>query len=352
MVVKPTVGQDVHVVHMHQKFVLFVGLFVIVAVTLIQSITTTKGCTSSNRPSSWGNDGKKHKNKHYSSFQPSNKILIKKYEPSMVEKYVMDNAEGKLSYLNLTGHDGNTTAYGCGIWTDPTSTPYYKQLRQFTTELRTYNTFVSKFKRNSPYDLRRDIREQGNHDVCDTLEVVKGGPLQIFQSGVLSRVGNDGGYVEPLLPPLRHPDLCLNKALYVMDMRYIIQDFASLCRKLKPHSRVVFVDMGAALDFHAGGKDNIMPAVYITQMYQKFGFHFDHIYAFELKQKDPADVYRRIPEDLRAAYHWFNVGVDSDPDSPNNPFNILLKNFDEDDFIVVKLGKKLGMANRERSIEQ
>jgi hypothetical protein len=40
---------------------------------------------------------------------------------------------------------------------------------------------------------------------------------------------------------------------------------------------------------------------------------------------------------MRASYHWINVGVDADPTSDLNPFKMLLENFDEDDFIVVKL---------------
>jgi hypothetical protein len=153
-------------------------------------------------------------------------------------------------------------------------------------------------------------------------------------------VGNGGGFVEPLLPPLRSQEICFDASVRtnLLSMAYLIQDFASLCRKLQPHSRIVFVDMGAALDFHRKAGD-MKPAVYITHMYQRFGFHFDHIYAFEMKPKNPVGVYSQIPDDLRAAYHWFNVGVDADPDSRNNPFNMLLEKFNEDDFIVVKLGK-------------
>jgi hypothetical protein len=38
-----------------------------------------------------------------------------------------------------------------------------------------------------------------------------------------------------------------------------------------------------------------------------------------------------------ASYHWINVGVSADPTSSLNPLKMLLENFNEEDFIVVKL---------------
>ncbi|KAL3903913.1 MAG: hypothetical protein SGARI_005166, partial [Bacillariaceae sp.] len=130
---------------------------------------------------------------------------------------------------------------------------------------------------------------------------------------------------------MRHPGICEDKRKWLMSMDYLVHDFGQMCRKLKRHSRTVFVDMGAALDFHAAGTT---PAVYVTHTYHKFGFKFDHIYAYELRIKDPKDVYERIPDDLKSAYHWYNVGVDADPNSPNNPLKMIKDNFNEDDFVV------------------
>jgi hypothetical protein len=109
-----------------------------------------------------------------------------------------------------------------------------------------------------------------------------------------------------------------------------------MCRKLKRTSRIVLVDMGASLDFHGGGPSS-MPAVYLTQLYRKFGFKFDHIYAYEVTPQEPAHVFERVPDELMASYHWINVGVSADPTSSLNPLKMLLQNFNEDDFIVIKL---------------
>jgi hypothetical protein len=60
------------------------------------------------------------------------------------------------------------------------------------------------------------------------------------------------GYVEPLLPPLRHPDFCKKgrnvRIRAVYDLSYLVHDFGAMCRRLKRHSRIVLVDMGASLE--------------------------------------------------------------------------------------------------------
>mmetsp|Transcript_25821 Transcript_25821/g.54573 ORF Transcript_25821/g.54573 Transcript_25821/m.54573 type:complete len:129 (+) Transcript_25821:401-787(+) len=44
-----------------------------------------------------------------------------------------------------------------------------------------------------------------------------------------------------------------------------------------------------------------------------------------------------VPENMRAAYHWINVGVDPDANSANNPFNLILNHYNAHDIVVVKL---------------
>jgi hypothetical protein len=119
-----------------------------------------------------------------------------------------------------------------------------------------------------------------------------------------------------------------------MFLDYLVHDFASMCRQLKPSSRIVLVDIGASLDFHLG---ETSPAVYLAKLFQRFGFHFDHVYAFEITKKEPQEVFQAVPDDLRAAYHWINVGVETDPMGGNNPLKLLKDNFREDDFVIIKL---------------
>ena len=77
--------------------------------------------------------------------------------------------------------------------------------------------------------------------------------------------------------------------------------------------------------------------VYIHQLYGKFGFKFDHIYAYEVTVKEPANVFERVPKELMASFHWINVGVSTDIGDKMNPFTTLLENFNRDNFVVVKL---------------
>ena len=114
-----------------------------------------------------------------------------------------------------------------------------------------------------------------------------------------------------------------------MTLEYLVHDFAFYCRQLKPTSRIILIDMGAALDFHGSA---MSPAIYLTHVYQRFGFHFDHIYAFEIAPKQPQAVFDRVPSDLFAAYHWINVGVSPELNSTQNPWRMLLETYNEDDF--------------------
>jgi hypothetical protein len=107
-----------------------------------------------------------------------------------------------------------------------------------------------------------------------------------------------------------------------------------MCRKLKPTSQLVLIDMGASLDFHGVS----LPIMVLLAEYEKFGFHFDHIYAFEITFSEPKHVYKDLlPVEYMAAYHWINVLVNHEEGAKMNPLHSILQNFNKDDFIVVKL---------------
>jgi hypothetical protein len=95
--------------------------------------------------------------------------------------------------------------------------------------------------------------------------------------------------------------------------------------------------MGASLEYHKGATLNRMPAVYAMEIFRKFGFEFDHIYAFEMKPILPDKVYQKLPDHFMKAYHWINLPVSADPDSMFNPLKLVLDNFNEDDMVVIKL---------------
>jgi hypothetical protein len=44
-----------------------------------------------------------------------------------------------------------------------------------------------------------------------------------------------------------------------------------------------------------------------------------------------------LPEDYISSYHWINVGVSAKEGDKLNPLHSIIKKFNEDDFVVVKL---------------
>ena len=248
------------------------------------------------------------------------------YQAASAEKYVME-------HLQELGYESEEDPTGCNIWKDSKTTPHYDELQTFIKELEHYSKLVASFSA-APKDLRVEIKKNpaAQESICNNLQLHPEGIPGLFPSKQISLT--QAGYVEPILPPMRHPMVCFDQRKYNMNMRYMIHDFAQLCRTLKPSTRTVFIDMGASLDFH-GTEES--PAMYVTKLYSKFGFSFDHIYAFEISKKEPTQVYERVPDEFMSSYHWINVGVSADLDAKMNPLNSILKNFDSDDLIVVKL---------------
>lgn len=246
------------------------------------------------------------------------------YTESSIEKYIMENLE-ELGYETKEGK----YAEGCTIWNDRTEQS--RVLRQWENDLNKYQTQLQKFQ--SPYkDIRRVLHEP---NVCQNLQVDSSVSLKEMFHGQLSTSGR--GLVEPLFPPLRSPSFCDKGHTGIMSLDFLIHDFVAICQDLKPSSRIVFFDLGASLKFHAGGDNMASPALYIPEIFRKFGMPFDHIYAFEITPTEPKIMYESIPDDLKTAYHWYNVGISADSVSMNNPWNLIRQNFNEDDLVVVKL---------------
>ena len=144
---------------------------------------------------------------------------------------------------------------------------------------------------------------------------------------------------------MRHHDFCFNKASKgvvaaetirnLFSIEYLIHDFEAMCRTLQPSSKKILIDMGAELDF-AGDRGS--PVIDLLQLYEKFGIHFDHIYGFEVKEKDAKKIFGELlPEKYMHVYHWMNVGVSSEVGDKLNPLHSILEKFTEDDLVIVKL---------------
>jgi len=257
------------------------------------------------------------------------------YAPSKVEQYVFEHAI-RHGYHHTAEHDLPPL---CPLWTDANYTHppgiLYDALNQYRVELADYAHRLSTFQQQEPpiEDLRIALRQGLDHaTVCRRVELHEDGLAGIFSSSQLLSHGPFGA-IEPLVQPLRHPEYCVQRPKRLMDISYLVHDFGVLCRRISAHSRFVFIDMGASLQFGGSGS----PVLELLRLYRHFGFPMDHIYAYEISPTDPSFVFERVPEDQLLSYHWINVGVSADPTHRLNPLYQLLNGFTKDDVVIVKL---------------
>jgi hypothetical protein len=269
------------------------------------------------------------------------------YIPSRAEEFLLDNAS--LYGFNTTGKQ---TSSACRIWEENKNPLLHQQLQAYKRGLKEYAAAVEAFEPID--DLRLHLNTtaaapnspHSSHDFCQMVNLRADGIQGFFSNTTTTNddssrrvlsYSNAAGYMEPLLPPMRHPSFCLPNRLGLMDLTYLVHDFGPLCRKLQRHSRIVLFDMGASFDFHG----NRNPIMYLINLFTKFGFPFDHIYAYEKTKTDPEIVFGErqglLPVELMPAYHWINVGVVSEPGHKLNPFTTLLQKYNEDDVVIVKL---------------
>jgi hypothetical protein len=250
------------------------------------------------------------------------------YEPSSIEQYIIDHTKS-LGY-ETTGTDLANT---CDIIFDDTL-PIHKDLQQYFTDLKRYNKLLRKIQPLD--DLRLKFNsEREKQQACEATKLHKRGLSGIFKRDQVSN-SSSVGIFEPLLPTMRSHKICTDFESNLLAMDYLVHDFYSMCLHLQKDSRLIFIDMGASLDFH----DDLhgeMPAIYIHSIYSKFGFKFDHIYAYEVNPKYPSKVFEAIPDELLSSWHWINVGVDARKCAKMNPFTMLADSFTPEDFIVVKI---------------
>jgi hypothetical protein len=287
------------------------------------------------------------------------------YAPSKIEKYIIDNRKE----LGYDPKNKTSNPSGCIIWNNDTSTststatstttipPLIKgndgndgndvrnMFNDYSINLDRHTKAIQDFQ-PIPSLLKSIIDNNNNgsssssiEEICSAARPHPDGLNALFSNSNQLSYTKRSGYVEPLYPPMRHHKICENegksKGKYLMSLDYLVHDFESMCLQLKSHSKIVLIDMGASLSFH---KNVNPPIVTLLELYEKFGFHFDHIYGFELTFTEPKKVYEELlPEKYMHNYHWINVGVSATEGGKLNPLNSILKKFTQDDFIVVKL---------------
>lgn len=255
------------------------------------------------------------------------------YVPSSLEQYFIEN-------LDNLGYDSVDDPVTCNIYKDPniTTPSIHAQLTEYSGFLDSYENATKNFKPIP--DLLKEIQTSNNYDVCKTARLDPNiDDIRAFFPGD-NLCSTQSGFIEPLLPPMRHHGICTDVQAHLYDMNYLVHDFEAMCRTLKPTSKRILIDMGASLLFHAkaGDKAPVQPVVNLINLYKKFGFHFDHIYGFEVTPFEPEEVYKKlITKEYMTSYHWINVGVTKNRTGKLNPLHSIVKQFSEDDLIIVKL---------------
>jgi len=227
---------------------------------------------------------------------------IEMYRPSNLELYLLDHAS------ELGWDVADKTVSGCKVWLDPavTTPEIHASLIQYKHELESmYYPAVHAF--NPIPDLMKTIRNsdvENRYDVCKTARVHPDGIKALFpqtSDSVLS--STHMGLAEPLTTPMRHPRYCFRRQGNLLNLDYFVHDFEAMCHQLKPTSRLVLFDLGASLT-----REN-NPTATLMKLYRKFGFKFDHIYAFEMTFTQPGLVYgEQLEQEYFSSYHWINTG--------------------------------------------
>ena len=260
-----------------------------------------------------------------------------KYIPAQLEKYIMEHTRD-------LGYASTDDPSGCNVWKSQSTLvksfltfqidpQQQNEFEQYRLNLQRYTDAMSAFEPIP--DLLESIQSTGTHTVCRKARLHPDGLQEFFQQGQLSNTKS--GFVEPLTPPMRNPNICFEKERSMdtlLELNYLVHDFEAMCRNLKPTSKRILLDLGASLEFHSDQN----PMLTLLETYEKFGFQFDHIYAFEKNFTDPTHVFQDlIPDKYLTKYHWINAGVEYESGNALNPWESILKRFSKDDFIVVKL---------------
>ena len=159
--------------------------------------------------------------------------------------------------------------------------------------------------------------------------------------------------IEPLVGSLRHPlavcDAKIQKDFFGFRRRvsaakvnkdYMLEtrlaDFilkSPECTKAKKCRRFLF-DLGAST--YSDGKGGPSMSWFI-ETYKKAGFEFDRVLSWDARKFEPREVFKGMPFELLKSMSYFNLPVESEPESEYNPWRYIRELTMPEDFVVVKL---------------
>jgi len=153
------------------------------------------------------------------------------------------------------------------------------------------------------------------------------------RSGVTKTVS----LIEPLAGALRHPYGWCDAT---MELRYDFLVPAVADAKAAYTGKNFLFDLGArTFDIGVGlspTNSSLSAQRYLTETYENGGLTFDRMLLWEAAPSTASMIWKAVPEKLYPVYQYMNVAA-SDGNDMTNPFNILQKLCEPNDFVVVKL---------------
>ena len=195
---------------------------------------------------------------------PSKKLLKKEdyyYIPAETEKFVM----GHLDELGFNKEDPNKSK-GCTTFYDSfdeivdeddkimeedlNSVVTNDVASMFTSYVQNLEANFTRYEKEFKpvHDIMKAIKRSSQEDIpniCKLLRPHKVGSIDNFFANSGLSYSSKMGYMEPLLPPMRHPRFCVEREKYKLSLDYLVHDFEAMCNALKPFSKLVMIDMGA-----------------------------------------------------------------------------------------------------------
>eukprot|EP00667_Euglena_gracilis_P018641 EG_transcript_19844 len=140
-------------------------------------------------------------------------------------------------------------------------------------------------------------------------------------------------YLEPLAVSLRHPYFpCADPKAQFFDTSFLAFPFAADV----PHTHAYFFDVGSTY-FDTGIRGSLDSLAWFMGSYAQRGFHFAHIYAWEIKQIDHTAYWQRVPNAFKPRMHFFNTAASANETSGMNPLRIVEWVAKPEDYVVFKL---------------
>lgn len=185
------------------------------------------------------------------------------YKAAETENFIMKNLD-ILGFNETNPHKSK----GCSLFKEKSiiSEKVVSTFTNFVRDLTTNFTFhQSRFEPvQNVMKKIQNAAEEEIPNICKSLKLKQDASITNFFPNSKLSYSSSMGYMEPLLPPMRHPKYC-ERGKYLLNLDYLVHDFEAMCKTLRPHSKLVLIDMGA-------GKSIFLFSLTLNS-YSNFFFH-------------------------------------------------------------------------------